>query len=82
MSNIFDINYRKLNFCFMAISMGAKKMGISEREMHDRLSAQGLIHKRLMKHYDELHTQSLDYVSDDIVETLLNWESARKEASV
>ena len=27
----------------------------------------------------ELHTQSLEYVTDDIVETLLNWEAAKKE---
>ena len=25
-------------------------------------------------HYDMLHTQSLDYVAEDIAETLKNWE--------
>ena len=71
--------FRQLNFALMAISNGAKKLNISEKEMYDRLQAQGLVHRRLFKRYEELHTQSLEYVTDDIVETLLNWEAAKKE---
>lgn len=67
--------YRKIHFAVMAIESGARKLGISGREMHDRLSRQGLIHNRLIKRYEELHTQSLDWVADDICETLLNWEA-------
>lgn len=67
--------YRKIHFAVMAIESGARKLGISGKEMFDRLSAQGLIHNRLIKRYDELHTQSLDWVADDISETLLNWEA-------
>lgn len=48
--------------------------------MHDRLKKQGLIHKRLFCHYDMLHTQSLEWVADDTVETLRNWEQEEKEA--
>lgn len=48
--------------------------------MHDRLKKQGLIHKRLFRHYDMLHTQSLEWVADDTVETLRNWEQEEKEA--
>ncbi|MDE7467764.1 MAG: DUF3791 domain-containing protein [Muribaculaceae bacterium] len=59
----------------MAIEAGARKLGISGREMHDRLNRQGLIKNRLIKRYNELHTQSLDWVADDISETLLNWEA-------
>ena len=57
----------------MAIEIGACKLGISGKEMHDRLSKQGL--NRLIKRYEELHTQSLDWVADSISETLLNWEA-------
>lgn len=67
--------YRKIHFAVMAIESGARKLGISGREMHDRLAKQDLIHKRLIKRYDELHTQSLDWVAEDICETLLNWEA-------
>ena len=61
--------YRHIHFAVMAIESGARKLGISGKEMHDRLLKQGLI-----KRYEDLHTQSLDWVADDISETLLNWE--------
>ena len=66
--------YRRIHFAVMAIESGARKLGISGKEMHDRLQKPGLIHSRLIKRYEELHTQSLDWVADDISETLLNWE--------
>ena len=48
--------------------------------MHDRLKRLDLIHKRLFRHYDQLHTQSLEWVVDDTIETLQNWEREEKEA--
>lgn len=70
-----DEIYRRIHFAVMAIESGARKLGISNKEMHDRLRKQGLIRNRLFKRYDTLHTQSLDWVADDISETLLNWEA-------
>lgn len=70
-----DDTYRRIHFAVMAIESGARKLGISSKEMHDRLRKQGLIRNRLFKRYDTLHTQSLDWVADDISETLLNWEA-------
>ena len=70
-----DETYRRIHFAVMAIESGARKLGISGKEMHDRLQKQGLIHRRLIRRYEELHTQSLDWVADDISETLLNWET-------
>lgn len=67
--------YQRIHFAIMAIESGARKLGISGKEMHDRLQKQGLIHRRLIKRHENLHTQSLDWVADDISETLLNWEA-------
>ena len=67
--------YRRIHFAVMAIESGARKLGIYGKEMHYRLSKQGLIQNRLIKRYEELHTQSLDWVAVDISETLLNWEA-------
>lgn len=67
--------YRKIHFAIMAIESGARKLGIPGGEMYERLKKQDLIHNRLIKRYEELHTQSLDWVADDISETLLNWEA-------
>ena len=67
-------SYRKIHFAVMAIESGAKKLNISGQEMERRLKEQDLIHQRLIGQYELLHTQSLDYVADDIAETLINWE--------
>lgn len=69
--------YRRIHFAVMAIESGARKLGISGKEMHDRLQRQGLIRRRLIGRYEDLHTQSLDWVAEDIGETLLNWEDGR-----
>ena len=75
MNNIDNDTYRKVHFAVMAIESGAKKLCITGKTMFDRLQKQGLIHNRLFKRYEELHTQSLDWVAEDICETLLNWEA-------
>ena len=67
--------YRKIHFAVMAIESGARKMEIPAPQMVARLNNVGLIHKRLIGLYDILHTQSLEYVTDDIVETLKNFEA-------
>ena len=66
--------YRKIHFAVMAIESGAEKLNISGQEMEDRLQKQDLIHQRLIGQYEMLHTQSIDYVANDISETLVNWE--------
>jgi len=66
--------YNKIHFAVMAIEAIAKKAGTTGKSMHDRLKAQGLIHKRLLRHYDQLHTQSLEWVVDDVLVALHNWE--------
>ncbi|MDO5319971.1 MAG: DUF3791 domain-containing protein [bacterium] len=68
---------RRIHFAVMAIESAASKLGITSREMHDRLKAQNLIHNRLIRRYEVLHTQSREWITEDIIETLLNWEEGR-----
>lgn len=75
MNTMDSETYRKIHFAVMAIESGAAKLNISGQEMEERLERQDLIRQRLIGQYEMLHTQSIDYVADDIVETLLNWES-------
>lgn len=77
-TNYQDETYRKVHFAVMAIEASAKKTSMTGKQMYDRLKKQGLIHKRLFRHYDMLHTQSLDWVVDDTLETLKNWEQEEK----
>lgn len=64
-----------IQFCIIAIQTAAKKMRISPSELTKRLECQELIDGRLIKFYDTLHTQSANYVADDIIETLYNYEN-------
>jgi len=66
-----------IHFCVIAIQTASRKMGITPGELTKRLEQQGLIEGRLVKYYDMLHTQSADYVADDIIETLNNYEQGR-----
>lgn len=74
--------YRKVHFAVMAIEESANRQNVTGQEMYLRLKAQDLIHQRLFRHYELLHTQSLDWVVDDTIETLQNWEKESKEEAV
>jgi len=71
-----SLAFRKIRLAVAAIDGGAKRMGITGREMYERLNRQGLIHNRLIGDYEQLHTQSERWVVEDAVETLKNWEAA------
>jgi len=64
-----------MQFIVLTIETAAKRMNVSTDELTQRLEKQGLIEGRLMKYYDTLHTQSAEYVADDIIETLHNYEN-------
>ena len=70
--------FRKIRLAVAAIDGGAKKLGITGREMYERLDRLGLISRRLLGAYDVLHTQGEKWVVDDTVETLKNWEAERE----
>lgn len=71
--------YRKLHFAVMVIEAAAKMQKVTGDVMYQRLKAQDLIRQRLSQHYEALHTQSLDWVVEDTIETLNNWEKEGKE---
>lgn len=70
--------YRRIHLAVSAIENGARLMRIPGVEMYRRLKAQGLIHNRLFARYDVLHTQGMDWVAHDTVETLKNWETEER----
>ena len=71
--------FRRIHFAVMAIEGSAKRLNLPGDVMFNRLKEQDMIHSRLLKHYELLHTQSLGWVVDDTIETLENWEKERKE---
>ena len=64
-----------MHFCVIAIETAAKKMNIAPNVLVQRLEKHNLIESRLFRFYDTLHTQGADYVADDIIETLSNYEA-------
>lgn len=68
-----------MQICVIAIETAARKMNISSKELVERLEKQNLIEGRLFKFYETLHTQSANYVADDIIETLQNYENDGKQ---
>lgn len=64
----------QLLFSVIAIESAAKKYATSPSALTARLKEQGLIEGRLWKYYDLLHTQSRDYVADDLMEALTHRE--------
>ena len=68
-------DYKHIHLAIAAIEGTAKRMNITSAEAYQRLNHQGLISNFLLKYYDELHTQSLEWLGATTVETLKNWEA-------
>lgn len=68
----------KIHFAVMAIEASSKKMNISPMEMYQRLEKVNLLKRLVLDCYDVMHTQSLQHVSEDLVEALRNWEAREK----
>ena len=76
---VSEDDYRRVHFSVMAIEACAQHEHVSGPAMYQRLKAQDLIRQRLFRFYEQLHTQSLDYVVNDTLETLANWEKETEQ---
>lgn len=72
-----QLDYKNIHLAIIAIEKGAKLMKVPPQNMYMRLKKQGLIHNFLLPYYDELHTQSAEWLAETTVETLKNWEEAQ-----
>ncbi len=66
-----------LAFAAMCVDVTAEAVGCSRREMYERMKAVGLIHG-LTSRLDASHTQSREYVVQDLLQALRRLESAAK----
>lgn len=71
-----QLDYKNIHLAIIAIEKGAKLMKVPPQNMYMLLKKQGLIHNFLLPYYDELHTQSAEWLAETTVETLKNWEEA------
>ena len=66
-----------LAFAAMCVDATAEAVGCSRREMYERMKAVGFIHG-LTSRLDASHTQSREYVVQDLLQALRRLESAAK----
>ena len=64
----------KLAFTASCVEGTARKLGVSYIEIYDRMKKVDIINKFILPHYDTLHTESREYLIEDIIECLTNWE--------
>lgn len=65
-------------FTASCIESVATATGCSPNDMYQRMKRVGLIENYIWRFYDTLHTQSREYVTNDVLDALLTWEK-RKE---
>lgn len=64
----------KLAFAASCVEGAARKLGVPYIEVYERMKKVELIDNYILKHYDTLHTESREYLIEDIIECLNNWE--------
>lgn len=65
----------KTHFVTLAIGATAKHLGITAKELHNRLKQYDLVRRLLFDCYDTLHTESIEGVVWNVSEALKNWEN-------
>lgn len=63
-------NSRELEFVVFCIENTAEKLGINSKEVYRLLSENNIIDGYIIPEYDVLHTQSKDYIVNDITEVM------------
>lgn len=70
-----DLDYRKTHLAVAAIENAALKLGVDSADLLARLQKYDIVKEGLFSFYEELHTQSLDWVTDFLIESLQNREA-------
>ncbi|MBP3788515.1 MAG: DUF3791 domain-containing protein [Prevotella sp.] len=71
----------QMAFASLCVESAAKKANCTFREMYDRMKRIGLI-QQYVKKLDPLHTQSREYVVDELLRTIERLEKQNEEVNV
>ena len=69
-----DIDYRKVHLTVMTTENAALKLGVPSEDLFARMEKYGLVEKGILRFYDMLHTQSLEWVTDWLIDSLKSRE--------
>ena len=64
----------KLAFVASCVEGVARRLGIPYIDVYERMKRVDMIDKYIMSNYDVLHTECSEYLIDDVIECLHNWE--------
>lgn len=64
----------RMIFASSCVESAARALGISAKEMYQRMKRVDLINGYILKHYEAIHTESRKHITEDIVGCLLDWE--------
>lgn len=73
-----DIEIR-MGFAASCVEAAAKQAGCSYKEMYKRMKRVGLINNYILRHYDTIHTESRENITENILECLDNWEAKQQK---
>lgn len=65
----------RLGFAASCIEGVAQRLGCSYSEMYRRMKRIKLINNYIIRHYDTIHTESRENITNSIIECLNNWEA-------
>ncbi len=64
-------------FVATCIETTARFLNVSYKEVYYRMKNVGIIENYILKNFEILHTQSREYIAEDLVECLNNWEAKK-----
>ncbi|MDE5572611.1 MAG: DUF3791 domain-containing protein [Muribaculaceae bacterium] len=65
----------KIGFVASCIESAAERLGCQYDEMLGRMEKVGLIDNYIYPHYEALHSEDRNNLTDNIIETLNRWEA-------
>ncbi len=74
---VFTEEELKTIFTSSCIESAARAIGCSPREIYARMKRVDMIRNYIWEFYDVLHTQSREYVTEDVLKTLEIWEKKK-----
>jgi hypothetical protein len=64
-------------FVSTCIETTARYLNVSYKEVFERMKKVDMIEKYIFENYETLHTQSREYIAEDMVECLKIWEAKK-----
>lgn len=79
MENIIEIPKTQVIMAFVAtcIEATARFLNVSYKEVYQRMKSVGVIENYIIPHYEALHSESREHISEGMVECIKNWEAKK-----